>query len=157
MSEIRLFCNRHYYKENGKFKQSDIYSHVAMSKKRGKGIQNNGNKSKYLFKENELISCSITNDSIIFYGNHNPKSFVISPIKGFSPLLSKCVLTNDRIYICGTLFYNLGCSILELNKENQIAKYWTNQDDLKCSFADCIIDKNGSILILCKKWDTKDN
>ncbi len=144
-----------HFKKHGKRHSEDVFQHVAISCKTGKAKSFKGVKTNYLFNDSGLISASRHSDSIRFYRNHKPLSNIQLPTSEQNLWMLKGERKSDANYILGTLTNNLGTSIVMIDKNYQLLKFWNNGQDRSCNAVDFHISNDNSMLILNEKWDAE--
>ncbi len=121
----------------------------------GKIIKTTEIKNHFLYhNSNNWFSVTATEDTLIFYSSilSSPiptDTFTfVNPVKsiwiyGFLP-------TNNFIYLLGSKDHNLGCIVVQLDKDNHYIGHWNDNRNETTELVDAIVKSDGTIIVISK-------
>lgn len=111
---------------------------------------------RLLLIDNQLYLTSFEHkDSLVIYKYVQNidlpfKTILLRDIK--KSWIEKALSGKEFNYILGTHHNNLGCLLIELNKQSQAIGYWKNSENNFPSFVDAILTRDNSVIIVAREY-----
>lgn len=137
-------------KNEWKRKEGKLFFEVSP---RGKILKSNNIDNHFMYHCNgNHYSVTSNEDTLILYTETSFNSIVTDTIIFVKPVksiwISGFLTINNYIYLLGSKDHNLGCIVIQLNKENRYIGYWNDKRSESTELVDAIVKADGTIIVI---------
>jgi hypothetical protein len=104
--------------------------------------------------DNNRFSVTAEEDTLTFYTTTSTNPVPTDTITFVNPVKSIWIYgfltTNNFIYLLGSKDHNLGCFVIQLDKDNHYIGHWNDNRSESTELVDAIVKPDGTIIVLSK-------
>lgn len=122
---------------------------------RGKIIKKTEIKNHFqYYYNNNCFSVTADEATLTFYTSSPTARVPTDTVTFFNPVESIWIYdflsANNFIYLFGSKDHNLGCIVVQLDKDNNYIGHWTDNNSESASLVDAIVKPDGTVIVISK-------